>query len=137
MAGTCLVAGALSGCPSGSGEGLTDSGRPLTEGSGPPPALAATFESLQANVFTPNCTVCHAGAAAPVGLKLDAGNSFDSLVGVASVQVPGLLRVAPGDPDNSYLIQKIEGTAAVGAQMPLGGPFLDTDTVSQLRAWIA
>ncbi|MFK8017771.1 MAG: Ig-like domain-containing protein [Gammaproteobacteria bacterium] len=128
----------LSGCPSGTGDGLDDNGRPLSEGGGtPPPALNATFESLQANIFTPTCTVCHAGAAAPVGLKLDAANSYDMLVGVASAQVPAQLRVVPGDPDASYLVQKIEGTAAVGQQMPLGGPFLDSDQVAQVRDWIA
>ena len=68
----CLL---LVGCSSGSGEGLDANGRPLGEGdNAPPPALDASFESLQANVFTPLCTACHAGAAAPVGLKLDAGN---------------------------------------------------------------
>ena len=127
----------LFGCPSGTGDGLDSNGRPLDEGGGTlPPALSASFDALQASILTPACTVCHAGAAAPVGLKLDAANSFDMLVGVASTQVPGILRVAPGDPDNSYLIQKIEGTAAVGQQMPLGGPFLATDEVALLRAWI-
>ncbi|MFK8016785.1 MAG: Ig-like domain-containing protein [Gammaproteobacteria bacterium] len=127
----------LTGCPSGTGEGLDGSGRPLSEGGGAPPlAPSATFESLQANIFTPLCTVCHAGAAAPVGLKLDAANSYAMLVGAASVQVPDQLRVAPGDPDGSYLVQKIEGTAAVGQQMPLGGPFLDSEQVGQLRDWI-
>lgn len=132
-----FLTGLLSGCPSGSGVGLDESGRPLDESDNtPPPALGATFEALQANVFTPACTVCHAGAAAPVGLRLDAANSYASLVSVSSVQVPGILRVAPGDPDSSYLIQKIEGTAAVGAQMPLGGPFLDAATVALIRQWI-
>jgi hypothetical protein len=28
--------------------------------------------------------------------------------------------VKPGDPDNSYLVQKIEGRASVGGRMPLG-----------------
>jgi hypothetical protein len=30
-------------------------------------------------------------------------------------------RVAPGNPDNSYLVRKLEGTAGItGSRMPLG-----------------
>jgi hypothetical protein len=45
--------------------------------------------------------------------------------------------VAPGRPDDSYLVHKIEGRAAVGARMPLGGPFLDDATIAVIRDWIA
>ncbi|NNF66115.1 MAG: hypothetical protein HKM98_01250 [Gammaproteobacteria bacterium] len=132
------VAMAATACGGGSGDGLDTSGRPLDESvSVAPTANAADFATLQANVFTPICTVCHAGGSAPVGLKLDAANAYAMLVGVNSVEVPELLRVAPGDPDNSYLVQKLEGTAAVGGQMPLGGPPLDTATIQSVRQWIA
>ena len=40
------------------------------------------------------------------------------LVNVASSEVPNLLRVNPGNPDQSYLVQKIQGNAAVGVRMP-------------------
>jgi hypothetical protein len=79
---------------------------------------------------------CHTGAAAPEGLRLDEANSFGMLVDVASSQVPSILRVAPGDPDNSYLIQKLEGTASVGAQMPEGGPPLPQASIDVIRQWI-
>ena len=106
----------LTSCAPGSGEGLNVSGRPLSEGGNVP--LAATLESIQVNVFDTSCTVCHAGAAAPVGLRLDAGSSFTNLVGVPSQQVGSLLRVEPGDPDRSYLIQKLEGVAYSIDQSP-------------------
>ena len=51
-------------------------------------------------------------------------------------QVPTLLRVAPGDADNSYLIQKLEGNASVGGQMPLGGTPLPPDQINTVRQWI-
>jgi len=91
---------------------------------------------IQANVFTPICTSCHAGASAPLGLRLDAANSYALLVGVPSVEVPQLQRVAPNDPDNSYLIQKLEGTAAIGAQMSLGRPAVPQSTIDFIRQWI-
>jgi hypothetical protein len=121
----------------GNGDGLDANGRPLTPGesSGPIP-LSDDFDSLQANIFTPICSVCHAGATAPEGLRLDSANAYNLLVGVPSTEVPAVLRVAPGDPDNSYIIQKLEGHAAVGARMPFGGPYLSTDTIAFVREWI-
>src|SRR3954452_24907099 len=103
----CVAALAIAGC-AGSGEGLDGNGRPIGSG-GPGGPLVATFDSIQENVFTPICTTCHAGGAAPQGLRLDSANSYDLLVGVASNEVPSLMRVSPGDPDHSYLVQKLEG----------------------------
>ena len=98
--------------------------------------LAANLASIQANVFDPNCIVCHAGAAAPQGLRLDVANSFASLVGVPSREVGSLLRVAPGNPEQSYLVQKLEGNAQEGEQMPFGGPPLPQATIDFVRQWI-
>ena len=131
------LAVALAACGGGSGEGLDSNGRPVGEGGGGGGPLQPTFASIQANVFTPICTACHAGAAAPVGLRLDAGSSYDLLVGVASGEVGSLQRVNPGDPDASYIIQKLEGRAAVGVRMPYGGPYLDDATIAVIRQWIA
>jgi hypothetical protein len=111
------------------------SGRPLDESGDVP--LAATLESIQVNVFDSSCIVCHAGAAAPLGLQLDAVNSFTNLVGVPSVQVGSLLRVDPGDPGRSYLVRKLEGTASQGERMPLGGPPVPQATIDFVRQWIS
>ncbi len=145
-AGVWLKAGAvcawcalsvLSACGGGSGEGLDANGRPLSEGGGPV-ASGATLAALQANVFTPVCAGCHAGATAPAGLRLDTlDNSYSQLVGVSSVEVSSLRRVNPGNPNDSYLVQKLEGSAAVGARMPFGGPYLDAATIALVRQWIA
>ena len=58
-------------------------------------------------------------------------------MGVPSGEVSSVLRVAPGKPDESYLVQKLEGHAAVGARMPLGGPYLDAETIGLIRQWIS
>jgi hypothetical protein len=130
----CAAALLAADC-AGNGEGLDVNGRPIVAGGGPVP-LSADFESLQENIFTPICSVCHEGASAPEGLRLDAQNSYNLLVGVPSTEVPSLLRVKPGDPDNSYIIQKLEGHAAVGGQMPLGGPYLPATTIAFVAQWI-
>lgn len=129
----------LAGCPSGSGEGLDENGRPLGENTGGATGLEPTLVSIQANIFTPDCALsgCHSGGSAPLGLRLDEGNSFASLVNIASQEVPGLFRVQPFDPDNSYLVQKLDGTAAVGARMPLNGIPLDPSEIAVIREWIA
>ena len=120
-------------CTAGSGEGLDIAGRPIGEGGAVPPG--PTLQALQANLFNPFCITCHAGAAAPLGLRLDEGNAYNNLVGAGSRQT-GLLRVAPGNPDDSYLVRKLEGTASVGEQMPLGGPPLPQSTIDFARQWI-
>jgi len=129
----------LAGCPSGSGEGLDENGRPLGENNGGNGFLEPTLASIQANIFTPSCALngCHTGGSAPLGLRLDVGSSFASLVNIASQEIPSLLRVEPSNPDSSYLVQKLEGTAAVGARMPLNGIPLDSSEIAVIREWIA
>jgi hypothetical protein len=124
---------ALAAC-AGNGDGLDENGRPLEEGDSGP--LQPTFQSIQDRVFTPVCTGCHAGAGAPLGLRLDEGSSYALLVNASSAEVPSLRRVQPGNPDASYLIQKLEGTAAVGSRMPLNGPPLPPETIAVIRQWI-
>lgn len=125
----------LAAC-AGSGVGLDANGRPVVAGGGGDTPLTADFASIQDHVFTPICTACHAGGGAPQGLRLDATNSYSLLVGVPSTEVPSVVRVKAGDPDNSYVIQKLEGHAAVGAQMPFGGPPLPAATIAVIRQWI-
>jgi hypothetical protein len=127
-----LAAVALASC-GGSGEGLDANGRPVT---GEPTALVPELQSIQDHVFTPICTACHAGSSAPLGFRLDAASAFSMLVNAASIEVPSLKRVSPGNADQSYLIQKLEGQRAVGGQMPLGQPPLPQATIDIIRQWI-
>lgn len=130
-----LVSFLLAAC-AGSGEGLDENGRPGEPGDGDG-VLTPDLQSIQEKVFTPICTQCHVGAGAPAGLRLDAASSYGALVGVPSSEVPSLLRVKPGDPGSSYLVQKLEGRAAVGDRMPLGQPALPDATIAVIRQWIA
>ena len=123
-----LVACAVAAASCGSGDGYGTGG-----GGG---TLTPTFTSIQANVFTPICVTCHSGASAPHGLRLDGGNSYALLVGVPSDEQPSILRVKPNDPNNSYLVQKIQGTAASGERMPAGMPALPQATIDTIRQWI-
>ena len=102
-------------------------------------AVVVTLAQLQANIFTPKCSGCHTGIGAtlPGVMNLTtAAATHAALVNVTSIDEPAFKRVLPGDPNNSYIIHKLEGTQIVGARMPFGGPFLDQATIDQVRAWI-
>jgi hypothetical protein len=123
----------LSGCTAGNGEGLDQNGQPIPIN----PPVDSDFQEIQDTVFSPICAQCHVGTNAPQGLRLDAANSYAMLVNVASAEVPNLLRVNPGNPDQSYIVHKIEGNAAVGARMPLNQAALPQDRIDLIRSWIA
>ena len=100
----------------------------------------ATLSNIQATIFTLNCAVsgCHAGSNPQQGQDLSAGQSFSNIVGVRSMERPDLFRIAPGDPDNSYLVQKIMGAPdIVGARMPLGRAPLSAEQINLIREWVA
>jgi hypothetical protein len=129
----------LTGCV-GDGTGLGPGGDPLLCD---PAAGAVSFCRDIQPIFTANCAFsgCHAGASPQLGQNLSAGNAYASIVNVPSQEVPTLDRVEPGNPDASYLVNKIEGTAAavggVDTRMPLGqGPLPQAD-IDLIRAWIA
>ena len=119
----------------------------LSSLTGPTPNLQPTFSSIQHEIFDTTdaagrqaCTNCHtnAGGRAPAGgMNLASGVSYANLVGVTSPR-RGLLRVAPGDPENSYIIHKLEGRAGiVGVRMPFGnGPFLTEGQILVIKRWI-
>jgi hypothetical protein len=130
----------LNGC-AGNGKGLDENGNPIgsgDDGGGLPVAFEPTFTNIQTNVFNSICIQCHVGAAAPQGLRLDDQNSYDSLVNVLSNERLDLFRVEPGNPDNSYLIRKLEGGPGIaGAQMPLNLTPLPQETINAIRVWIS
>ncbi len=146
-----LMAGLLSGCPietyddaksaynsGGSGGGGSGGGNPPPPPPPPPPPGASfgpVFSEIQAGLFTPTCTSCHGGATPQAGLNLEAASSYASLVGINSSQDPALQLVNPGNPDISYLVNKLEATAAVGTVMPPSGGIAQVD-IDMVRQWI-
>jgi hypothetical protein len=118
----------------------------LSSVTGPTPNLEPNIGSIQAEIFTSSdssgrtsCITCHTsvGRTPAAGLNL-AGDAMRALVNVPSVQKPGSVLVIPGDPANSYLIQKIKGTGGiVGLRMPRNGPpFLTDGQVLVIERWI-
>lgn len=92
-----------------------------------------TLSQLQTDIFTPRCSGCHPPTQ---GLDLSPGQTYGSTVNVPSSEVPSLMRVKPGDPDNSYLYRKIRGVGISGARMPQGGPYLSQSDIDKVKGWI-
>lgn len=114
----------------------------------PPDTPTISFGSNIQPIFDVSCALggCHAGAIPAEDLDLGPGRARAELVGVPSIRIPSRDLVVPGDPDASYVVQKIEGAAGIAGQpMPLGCPgapqngavCLDNDQILAIRTWIA
>ena len=128
----CISTIILSGCDS------TDAN---DEDSDPPTSsLEPRLSSIQANVFNVSCasSACHGSSNPQRSLDLSsASRSFEELVGVASLDIPGMLLVSPGNPDDSYLIWKLEGNSGIlGSRMPRNSSALPASTINTIRQWI-
>jgi hypothetical protein len=119
----------------------------LSTVAGPSPDLTPTFSSISKEIFQTTdsagrqaCITCHTnvGRTPTGGLNLLPGPAYGALVGVSSVGKPGAVLVIPGDPDNSYLVQKLEGDSSiVGKRMPRSGPpYLTSGQLLVIRRWI-
>ena len=104
----------------------------------PPPTVLAVPDSIQ-EVFTQHCANdnCHGGANPQQEQNLsDAVTSYANIVGVASRERPAILRIAPGDSGNSYMVMKLRNTPGIGGQaMPLGGFPLEASLTMRIAAW--
>lgn len=120
----------------------------LSSLAGPTPNLEPTFASVQSQIFESTdvagrqaCVNCHTnvGRNPSGGLNLAHAVAYDQIVNVVSARKPGAMRVIPGDPENSYLVQKLQGSAGiVGVRMPQSGPpFLTDGQILILKRWIA
>jgi len=109
---------------------------------GPPPDSAVRFSQDIQPVFTASCarSGCHADTNPAQGMNLSDGQAYANIVNVASNQLPSMDRIEPGEPDNSYLVNKIQGTQAdvggTGVRMPFGGGALSQSTIDLIREWV-
>jgi hypothetical protein len=113
---------------------------------GPTPALTPTFSSIQRDIFAaPDstgrlaCSGCHTstGRVPAGGLNLTGDLAYDQIVNVPSPRKAGAIRIIPGDPENSYLVHKIEGRPdIVGVRMPFTPPYLSDGQIRIIKRWI-
>lgn len=105
-----------------------------------------TLASLEESYFGKSCNfvTCHGGGGKAGELALDAGTAHAALVGVpafhAGAKANGKVRVVPGDPDASYLVQRLEAPHdGEGVLMPQGAqePLDPLCRIRAVREWIA
>jgi len=118
--------------------GLASCDEKLSDLTGPTPNLKPTFASIQSEILSQKCIGCHNGTGTrlPGVMNLKEGSAYASLVGVASLEQGSLLRVQPGDGDNSYFYRKLEGTNITGQRMPLNGTPLTRGQLDVIERWI-
>ena len=98
---------------------LTGCDQKLSSLAGPTPDLEPTFASVQSQIFESTdvagrqaCVNCHTnvGRNPSGGLNPAHAVAYDQIVECREPpRKPGAIRVIPGDPENSYLVQKLEG----------------------------
>ena len=101
------------------------------------PSDAPTLDDMVQQVFQPSCVfaTCHKRPGVG-GLQLEVDIEAE-LLGVAAKGAPDRIRVVPGEPEASYLLEKLTAKMpAAGDQMPPGAP-LEPDRIELVRRWIA
>lgn len=132
-------------------DGVEAAGTGAAGGPGPAPVVA-NFGAIYRDVIVAggcNAGQCHSGPAAG-GLSLRSRDvSYENLVGIRAMgrgggptgaldcADSGLLRVAPGDPDVSLLVHKLEHTQRCGGPMPTSSTRLSAAHLQSVREWIA
>ncbi|MCO5252457.1 MAG: hypothetical protein M9949_13705 [Candidatus Kapabacteria bacterium] len=95
--------------------------------------FVATFSSIQTELLTKNCALsgCHAGSIPAGGLVLTSEVAYNNIVN--KIAFGETMYIEPGDPDNSYLYQRVNtNTSSV---MPPTGK-LPQYMIDTLRVWI-
>ena len=100
----------------------------------------ASLTAIQQEIFTPSCASfgCHDPVIQAAELVLSSVElSHAELVGVASTLCAGRTLVVAGDPDASYLLDKVGASSdRCGLQMPPVLSSLSNEQLQQIRAWI-
>jgi hypothetical protein len=100
-------------------------------------ALDPTLTTLDEEVFQGSCAFdsCHGGPAPQAGLDLSSTSAaFATLVNVDGEDAD-VVRVVPGDPDNSLLYQLLLVGVEEARQMPVGDQLPDNE-IEAIRQWI-
>jgi hypothetical protein len=118
----------------------------------PPDAGPPTYREVQ-RLFTNSCAFgmsCHTTDGRGNGLDLSDPASHRALVNQPSMEVPSMMLVAPGHPEQSFLMFKLDGTMSqiaecrvvadppvCGTQMPMvAGQTIPEATRNRIREWI-
>jgi hypothetical protein len=101
--------------------------------------MNVSFSAMIQPIFTASCASngCHTGMNPAGDLRLTAGQSYAELIDVSSTQCnPDRKLVVPGQPGQSYLMDKLLGqNLCFGTVMPKGGA-LPMAQIQSVSDWI-
>ncbi len=104
-----------------------------------PQKQGTELERKVITIFKENCTSagCHSGTTPQMNLKLTEDEFLSRTVNQPSIEKPQLMRVKPGKPDSSYLVDKITGAEdIIGQRMPFGRDPLTSDQIATIVEWV-
>lgn len=157
MRASCTLALALALLTACSGGGSSQGGTtppPATCQDPLPASAAAHFSSGLLPVLQVTCgsatSTCHGAVTVPsghfsfaTGATRTARQVYDDLVNIEPTNAPknqGWMRVKPGDPAKSWIVEKVSsnqpGGLGYGARMPLQGQNLCSGSIDSLKTWI-
>ncbi len=100
--------------------------------------LEPSFQSISKHIFIKKCSLytCHSNAYAEKSGQLDLSdkNAYYRLVNVKSIMYPDIMRIKPYEPDESLLIQRLEGKAIVS--VPLERSSVSKQEIEVIKEWI-
>ena len=101
---------------------------------------SVSFEADLLPVLKARCAVCHMTGKEPGGMALTPDKAWSDLVSQDALGAAGWQRVAPNDPDASYLMHKLWGShrsvGGSGSRMPMHQPALPKSVQEQFASWI-
>lgn len=106
---------------------------------GAAPETPLSYSNDLEELVVKRCVDCHSTKEPKANLILVEGEGFGNMVGTASVQVPEVQLVVPGDPENSYVWKKLLGEVEIGKGMPrtmFGSKVLPEKELDLFRRWI-
>ena len=105
------------------------------------PIAMPSFAGDIAPILDRRCATggCHSPASHQGALILTPDRAWELTVNASSILRPGMDRIEPGDPDNSWLLRMVEADPARRdghARMPLAAPPLTANQIGNMRRWI-
>lgn len=103
-----------------------------------PPELS--FAKNVQPILKKECLDCHSADKHKGKLDLSEASAYKNLVNAPSDETPAMMRVKPGDPEQSFLWLKVDHRAKQGDGMPKGVFYskkLPQDQLDVIKNWIA
>jgi hypothetical protein len=95
------------------------------------------WDLLYDNLLSSYCAGCHRSGTNQFLVLGNKDASYDKLIGYVGHE-NGALVVVPGNPDSSYIYQKVTGAPGIsGVRMPKDSPPLDDAQIALVHDWIA